>query len=118
MVEKNIKNRFRKFTAYELVDLPNDDKLSFDALSDDPTDYDGDAALHTPFPKKSEKIQKRREKAKSTMAYYTIVDIRDGSSIQKLTASQRELFFDACKEEERKHFISVLRDVKSRGKNR
>lgn len=110
MVENNnTKTRFRKFTGYELVDLPNDDVLSFTSLDGDPTDYDGNADLCTPLD--SEKVQKRREKSKSREIFYAIVDVRDGSSIEKVSAADKELFFDACKDSERQNFIVIERDL-------
>lgn len=139
MVENNntSKTRFRKFTHLELVDLDvNDDDFDGDAEikesrkrssgSSDKNVYDMSSyvfenehgvcipkrVFENDMSKVESEVQKLAQPCSKTQVFYTIVDLRDFSSIDRLTKEKRQLVYDALYPEEKKNFICVKRDLR------
>lgn len=90
------KFRLRRSELLELVDIAEEEK-------------GGDVDVTLMESCLGGKKQKNRAVAKSKLQYYTIVDVRDGSSISRCTPDQVTIFFDACRPKERNNFIAVER---------
>lgn len=89
---KEQKMRLRKYTTLELVELDADDE-----------DFDGEVDA-----------SERKLRKRSDSGFYTIFDLRDGSHIEKVSKEQKDIFFAACKDNEKKNFLAVKRTLKRR----
>ena len=139
MVENNNTNktRFRKFTHLELVDLDvNDDDFDGDAeikgsrkrssgssvknvydMSSYVTEEENGVftrkrVFEDGMSKVESEAQKLAQPRSKTQVFYTIVDLRDGSAIDRVTPDNKCIFFDACKKDERKNFLAIKRTFK------
>lgn len=139
MVENNNTNktRFRKFTHLELVDLDvNDDDFDGDAeirggrkrssgssaknvydMSSYVTEEENGVftrkrVFEDDMSKVESEAQKLAQPRSKIQVFYTIIDLRDGSAIDRVTPDNKCIFFAACKKDEKKNFLAIKRTFK------